>query len=151
MALMSRRIAACARSAAFACALLVVAGSACTVPGPGGASTALVQQTRLSDRLYFGRMRASGIVTEAEWAQFLAEEVTPRFPDGLTVWGADGQWRDGAQRVIVREPTFVLEVVHTRAGSRDADIEAIVTAYKKRFAQQSVLWIRDRVTVMNSL
>lgn len=25
---------------------------------------------------------------------FLAEVVTPRFPEGLTVWRAEGQWLD---------------------------------------------------------
>jgi hypothetical protein len=50
---------------------------------------------------------------------------------------------------VVREPTFVLELVHARAGHPDPDLQAIVAAYKARYAQQSVLWVRDRVTVID--
>src|SRR5207249_10473624 len=34
-----------------------------------------------------------GHVGEGQWQAFLSKEVTPRFPDGLTVWEADRQWR----------------------------------------------------------
>src|SRR5690606_41197674 len=45
--------------------------------------------------LYFGTQRPGGApVTEAEWAAFLDEKVTPRFPDGLTVLTGNGQWRN---------------------------------------------------------
>src|SRR5690606_29921794 len=98
------------------------------------------------DRLYFGRVHACGMVSEAQWVEFLAEVVTPRFPDGFTVWAADGQWRDPSNRALVREPTFVLELVHARGRRQDADLKAIVTAYKARYDQQSVLWVRDRIT-----
>ena len=43
--------------------------------------------------LYFGLAHPLGKVSESQWQAFLREEVTPRFPDGLTVWQADGQWR----------------------------------------------------------
>jgi hypothetical protein len=106
-----------------------------------------VQQVRVSDRLYFGRSHPGGVVTEAEWALFLADVVTPRFPQGLTVWSADGQWRDNSRR-IKREPTFVLEVVHETDASADQSLKEIVAEYRRRFAQESVLWVRDRVDVI---
>jgi len=37
--------------------------------------------------LYFGRARPQGFVSELEWPLFLRDEVTSRFPDGLTAWG----------------------------------------------------------------
>jgi hypothetical protein len=40
--------------------------------------------------LLFGR----GNVSDRNWDRFLADEVTPRFPDGLTVFDAKGQWRN---------------------------------------------------------
>jgi Protein of unknown function (DUF3574) len=137
-----------ARNAAVGCTLLLTA-LGCGVPTAVETAPVLLEQTRVSDRLYFGRVHAAGIVGEEEWAAFLAEEVTPRFPEGLTVWLADGQWRDGTNRLTVREPTFVLEVVHSHRSNRDAQLKAIVTAYKRRFSQQSVLWVRDRVTVVD--
>ena len=36
--------------------------------------------------------RQKGSVSELEWQIFLRDEVTKRFPDGLTVWEAEGQW-----------------------------------------------------------
>lgn len=128
---------------------MLFATASCSVGTLQEGPPALSQQMRLTDRLYFGRVHASGVVSEREWADFLAEVVTPRFPEGLTVWGADGQWQDGARRVIVREPTFVLELVHTSNGNRDADLKAVIAAYKQRFSQHSVLWVRDRVVVID--
>ena len=54
-----------------------------------GASSAPQVRTTL----YFGLARPKGAVTELEWQLFLRDEVTKRFPDGLTVWEAEGQWR----------------------------------------------------------
>jgi hypothetical protein len=148
MGLTQRRASDRARAPIAGFALLA-AVLGCAVPATVETAAALAQQPRVSDRLYFGRVHAAGVVSEAEWAQFLADEVTPRFPHGLTVWAADGQWRDGTNRVIVREPTFVLEVVHAHNRSGDTELKAIVTAYKRRFSQQSVLWVRDRVIVID--
>ena len=48
--------------------------------------------------LMFGRDIADKVgVSEAAWAQFVPTEMTPRFPDGLTITDA-GQWRDRRQR-----------------------------------------------------
>ena len=45
--------------------------------------------------LYFGRDKQDGgEVSEAEWASFLADTVTPRFPDGLSVLTVGGQARE---------------------------------------------------------
>jgi len=55
---------------------------------------------------------------------FLQEEVTPRFPDGLTVLTAYGQWRDRSGE-ISREPSRVLAIWYRRAADSEAAIEAI--------------------------
>jgi hypothetical protein len=107
-----------------------------------------VQQVTVSDRLYFGRMTPDGLVSDQAWREFLAEVVTPRFPDGLTVWAAEGQWRDASLR-ITREPALVLEIVHARDAASDAALRSIITAYRQRFRQQAVLWVRDQVTVVD--
>ena len=48
---------------------------------------------RVHDRLFFGLGTPDGIVSDDAWVRFLAEIVTPRFPNGLTVVDANGQWR----------------------------------------------------------
>ena len=53
------------------------------------------------DALYFGTGKPTGVVTPEEWAEFLRDSVTPRFPQGLTVSQASGEWR-GAERVASR-------------------------------------------------
>ena len=102
-------------------------------------------ETSIDDRLYFGRtIPSGGVVTEADWNGFLAEVVTPAFPQGFTVWRTQGQWRDQTG-AIEREEGFVIEVTHPDDPKADAAIRAIADAYKKRFKQESVLHIRDRV------
>ena len=108
-------------------------------PSCGTASTAQVRTT-----LYFGLGRPRGMVSELEWQLFLRDEVTARFPRGLTVWDAHGQWRQSAGD-IGHERTKVLLLVHedTKA-SRDA-VQALIARYRKAFEQESVLWETARV------
>lgn len=97
------------------------------------------------DRLYFGRaIPRGGQVTDAQWAAFLAEVVTPRFPAGLTVWHTEGQWRDAAG-TIVHEPGFVLELIHPESVATDRAVAEIVADYRQRFGQDSVLRVRSHV------
>lgn len=92
--------------------------------------------------LFFGSAKPDGsAVTDAEFATFIEEEVTPRFPDGLTLLVGSGQFKNGVG-VIVRERSFVLILVRPRPNPESsADVEAIRRAYKVRFAQHSVLRI----------
>ncbi|MGH9819220.1 MAG: DUF3574 domain-containing protein [Pyrinomonadaceae bacterium] len=91
--------------------------------------------------LYFGRsIPGGGLVTDEEWEQFLAEVVTPRFPDGFTILKGLGQYREKSGKVI-SEATEVLVFLYsrrTKAQSR-AKIEEVRAAYIKRFKQESVL------------
>jgi hypothetical protein len=89
--------------------------------------------------LLFGRKIGDRLgVSVTQWAHFVDREISPRFPDGLTVLDAQGQWRDTARKTIVHEPSKVVEIV--LPGKPD-DVEAlnqIAAAYKSRFRQQSV-------------
>jgi hypothetical protein len=91
--------------------------------------------------LYFGRTTPTGVVSDEDWSAFLRDVVTPRFPAGLTSWQAMGQWRS-ADGSLTREDSFVVNLVHPPAGTADADIAAIVSAYKERFQQEAVLRVR---------
>ena len=79
-----------------------------------------------------------GNVSDGEWNTFLETEVSPRFPDGLTVLRGYGQWR-GDSGSIAKEDSIVLLIWHDEHPSRETDIEAIRTAYKTRFEQESVM------------
>lgn len=91
--------------------------------------------------LVFGRnIGAAAGVSDADWQAFLDAEVTPRFPDGLTVTDAAGQWR-GVNGVVVAEPSKTLLLVLKGDPDERARIDAIRAAYKARFQQESVLLI----------
>ena len=90
-------------------------------------------------RLFFGRSQGEvEVVSEEAWRAFLAEEVTPRFPDGLTVLDAAGQWREGSG-AIVRERTKLLLVLAPPGEDAMQRTDEIVDAYKRAFGQSSVL------------
>ncbi len=127
--------------------VLVVAGGACTWWGAASsaASPAAAASGQMLDRLYFGRAQPDGTeVSEQAWAEFLRDVVTPRFPHGLTVLAGQGQWRD-AQGRVDSERSFLIELVHADTALDSADVRAIIAAYKQRFRQESVLWLRHAV------
>jgi Protein of unknown function (DUF3574) len=76
--------------------------------------------------------------SEAGWERFVAHEITPRFPDGLTVSDALGQWRDRTSGKIVREPSKRVEIVLPGNDDDQARLDAVVAAYKRQFRQQAV-------------
>jgi hypothetical protein len=105
--------------------------------------------------LYFGVGEETGPadrpqaqpISEAQWRAFLDREVTPRFPDGLTVFDAYGQWLFRGAREPNRLDTRVLVILHEDTPQRTADIEAIRLAWKQATKHQSVLWSKQAVEV----
>ncbi len=98
--------------------------------------------------LYFGLSRPDGgRVEEAQWKDFLARDVTPKFPDGFTVIEGRGQWRD-AKAVIISEPTKVLVIVHPITDEHTRAIADLKEAYVKRFHQESVFQTDQDVRVV---
>ena len=73
-----------------------------------------------------------------KWRTFLAREVTPRFPDGLTVYETTGQWRDPQNGKIGRERSRVLRMIVPTGETVQDKITAIADAYKRAFRQKSV-------------
>ena len=101
---------------------------------------------QLRTTLYFGLARPKGAVTELEWQIFLRDEVTRRFPAGLTVWEAEGQWRTPAG-TIDHEQSKVLLLVHPDTPEARQSVQAVIETYRKTFEQQSVLWESARVCI----
>ena len=101
----------------------------------------------LRAEIYFGRNIGSRLgVGERQWTRFVARELTPRFPAGLTVIDGQGQWR-GPSGVIVHEPSkIVIVFVPDEAPARER-IAAAAAAYKQRFKQDSVTVVTRAVCV----
>ena len=91
------------------------------------------------DELYFGRSKPGGeIVSDSEWQQFLDREITPRFPDGLTVVDAYGQYLN-SQGNLTREKTKLVILIYKSSPEKNQAIQAIIESYKQKFQQESVL------------
>ena len=92
-------------------------------------------------QLFMGRSApGGGEVSDAQWAAFLGEVVTPRFPDGLTVLDGAGQWRDSTG-AIHSERSKVLWILAPPGDEARRLIDEISEEYERRFVQESVLRI----------
>jgi hypothetical protein len=103
---------------------------------------------QLRTTLYFGLQRPKGAVSELDWQMFLRDEVTPRFPEGLTVWEAQGQWK-GSDGTLGHERSKVLLLVHPETRIARAAVQSVIARYRRMFDQQSVLWETSRVCTMS--
>lgn len=101
------------------------------------------EQRMVSEMIYFGTQAPDGTVTPEQWTRFLGEVVTPRFPQGLTVWPAAGQWK-AADGSITREASYALNLLHADDAASEAAIRAIVGDYRTRFRQEAVLRVKSR-------
>jgi hypothetical protein len=126
---------------------------------PAPATRSSTGEAWIRTELYFGLAvppgpdgQPAGQVSEEDWQRFLDEEITPRFPEGLTILEAGGQWRsrtsDGHGIEIVHEQSRVVVILHRgdenelagmESSSEDEKIETVRAAYKRRFRQDSVL------------
>lgn len=75
-------------------------------------------------------------VSDADFTRFLDEEVTPRFPEGLTVQDSEGRWLD--KGVEDREPGKIVTLILAHDDDR-AKLSRIAAAYEARFRQHAVL------------
>jgi len=117
--------------------VVAVSLGACAQAGAPAVCTAPLKPALEID-LYFGRdKQGGGEVSEAEWAAFLTDTVTPRFPDGLSVLNVEGQTREPSGR-IVRERTKLMVVVVFDAPAHQAKVREIIEAYNSRFGQHGV-------------
>jgi hypothetical protein len=97
-------------------------------------------QPMLSAELAFGRNIGDRLaVSDAEFARFATEEITPRFPDGLTIVDSVGQWRDTARGRLVHEKGKLVTLVFAEDSAKRAALSQIADAYKQRFRQQAVM------------
>jgi Protein of unknown function (DUF3574) len=91
--------------------------------------------------LFFGSLKPDGsLVSEEAFLGFLDAEITPRFPNGLTLLTGLGQFLN-AKGVIIQEPSRLLILLYPVEEWQDSSekIEQIREQYKQMFKQESVL------------
>jgi hypothetical protein len=102
--------------------------------------------------LFFGvaaKSADAALVTQREqrWQTFLDKEVTPRFPEGLSVFDVSGQWLSPKKGTISYEHSKALLILYHDTSQHRADIEAIRGAWKALTSDESVLRIDQTVDV----
>jgi len=101
-------------------------------------------------KLYFGLGPADHPekgISEAAWRDFLDKQVTPRFPDGLSVLDVYGQWQGKHQTAPERLRSKLLIIDYPDTPENQAKIEAIRAAWKQQTGNQSVLRITNPADV----
>lgn len=142
------------RVALAAAAALLAVGAPTAYATLGEEATAAPTPVRgepyAETRLLFGTARPDGgpAVTDRQFMAFIDKEVTPDFPDGLTVQSGRGQWRD-ASGTIEKERSYELILLYPvgEAAVSDRRIEEIRRDYEKAFGQESVGRVDDQVRV----
>ena len=101
-------------------------------------------------KLYFGLGPSDAPekgITEAGWRAFLDKEVTPRFPDGLSVIDVYGQWQGKNATTPERIRSKMLVIDYPETPANEAKIEAIRAAFKQKTGDQSVLKVTQPAEV----
>lgn len=98
-------------------------------------------QHMVEAELYFGReIPGSGgvLVSDAQWEEFVARELAPRFRDGFSVLEAKGEWLSPQTGLVAHEPGHVVRVWVEAQPDLAARLEAVASAYKTAFHQEAV-------------
>jgi len=97
------------------------------------------QKRYVRTELYFGLSQGDGgVVSQAQWQEFLDKHITPAFPDGLTVIDAYGQYANSTGKVL-REGTKLVIILHEPSPAADAKLKQLIAGYRRQFKQESVL------------
>lgn len=98
-------------------------------------------------QLFFGQSDSSGnkVVGDIGWEIFLSQYISPRFPDGLTVYNAKGQWKNSSNQIIKEHSKVLFILLSPKDSKALLKIKKIEEEYKKRFQQESVLTLTNKV------
>lgn len=134
------------RSLVLGAALVLASATAAAAQQPLSACPA-GQESHRTAQLFFGRNAGEkATVSEADFRSFLDRDVTPRFPDGMTVVGGGDQWR-GEENHLIREASKMVMVVLPKGRDASGRVEQVRAAYRSRFHQDSVLLITQTACV----
>ncbi|HXO96736.1 MAG TPA: DUF3574 domain-containing protein [Chthoniobacterales bacterium] len=118
--------------------LLFLICSVCPVSAAPVAKYSSGPSQMVRTELYFGA------IPRSQWDGFLKQVVTPLFPEGLTWFDVQGQWRasDGVTRKL---PSRMLIVLYADSRRNDQAIEQIRREFKNQFHHLAVLRVSMKV------
>lgn len=98
--------------------------------------------------LFFGTDRVGmAPVSDNEWQNFVDTVITPRFPEGLSMYPITGQYLQGMMVGLIKEKSYDVVLLHDGTDGPSQTIEQIRTSYKTQFNQESVLRLDTAVCV----
>jgi hypothetical protein len=90
--------------------------------------------------LFFGLSKPDGgTISRQEFQTFIDREVTPRFPNGLTLLSGLGQFKNTQGKIIQEKSQLLILLYSFKENGNSQKIEQIRQAYKTTFQQESVL------------
>ncbi|HEX5378669.1 MAG TPA: DUF3574 domain-containing protein [Phenylobacterium sp.] len=106
------------------------------------------QQPMRTAQLFFGQnIGGKPGISDAEFRKFTDEELTSRFPQGLTVLDGGGQWKGPDNKLIREAAKVVVLVLPARGGDVTRKLGEVRQAYVQRFRQDSVMLVTQKACV----
>ena len=119
--------------------MLLLLGGCASLTGP--ACPAGEKPMRMA-QLFFGQnIGGRPGISDAEFRKFTDEELTPRFPAGLTVLDGGGQWKGPDNKLIREASKVVVLVLPMHGGDVLRKLGEVRQAYNQRFHQDSVMLV----------
>ena len=116
-----------------------LSASACaTAPQRIAACPAGESEVRIA-QLFLGAP-STGRVSERALRRFVDQEITPRFPDGVSVVSGGPQWT-GKSDGLIRDSAKVVLIALPAAGNAHRRVEQVRAAYRARFGLESFVAI----------
>ena len=84
-------------------------------------------------------------VSHAKMHQFIDSEITPTFPNGLTITESRGQWKS-PEDGLIRERTTVVDVQCADTDENWARIEGVALEYVTRFKAAKASFFVTRIS-----
>lgn len=134
-----------ARVLSLSCCLALLTLGGCA--SLGGPACPAGQEPMRTAQLFFGRnIGDKPGVSAADFRAFVDQELTPRFPEGLTVLDGGGQWKGDENRMI-REASKVVVLVLPLKGDSGGKLDEARRAYVRKFHQDSVMLVTQPACV----
>ncbi|MEM8797049.1 MAG: DUF3574 domain-containing protein [Pseudomonadota bacterium] len=91
-------------------------------------------------KIFFGLSKSSReAISRRAVDAFVQEEIVRAFPDGFTLVETTGYWRGDDSSETFYENGLMLVLLHPKTTESTGKIDALATAFRARFEQQSVL------------
>lgn len=119
---------------------LSLSAAACATAPPARIAACPAGESQIRVAQLFLGASTTGRLSERALRRFVDQEVTPRFPDGVSVVDGGPQWT-GRNEGLIRDSAKVVLIALPDSGDARARVEAVRDAYRARFGLDSFVAI----------